>query len=94
MVAAVSSSKCNSLFERFSIEHSVPNLIGSSPIEGFAGPVIELPGDPFQFSLCDFAHIHPLGQILAQQAVDVLAASALPGTVWIAELDLNTEVFG
>ena len=60
----VSSAKSNSVFKKSPIQHYTLDLVGSSPVEGFARTIIELPGDPFPFSLSHFKHIHTLGQIL------------------------------
>ena len=33
--------------------------------------------------------VGPLGEVLAEEAVGVLVAAALPGAVWLAEVDLD-----
>ena len=49
--------------------------------------VVQTVGDGVELVLAEEAQIGPLGKVLAQQPVGVLAGAALPGTVRVAEVD-------
>lgn len=55
--------------------------------EAFARPDIQLIGNRIQLFLAVDRQVRTFGQILADQAVDVFVAAALPGAVRIAEAD-------
>ena len=44
--------------------------------------------------LVELPQVGTLGEVLAEQAVGVLVAAALPGAAWVAEIDLDTGVDG
>ena len=52
-------------------------------------PAVETIGDGVEVILTVDREVSALGQILAQQAVGVLAGTTLPGTVRVAEVDLH-----
>jgi len=52
-----------------------------------AWPSVEAVGNGIEIVLGEGAQVGALGQVLAQQAVGVLACAALPGTVGVAEVD-------
>lgn len=60
-----------------------------SIVEGFSAAGVEFAGDGVEIVLAEMGEIHPLGKILAQEAVGVFIAAALPGAVRIAEIDLH-----
>src|SRR5690606_833664 len=55
--------------------------------ERLAGTAVERVLDHGQLRAADDAQIGALGQVLAEQAVGVLVAAALPGRVRVAEVD-------
>jgi hypothetical protein len=55
---------------------------------------VALGRDRVECGLVELAEIGALGEVLAQQAVGVLVAAALPGAAWVAEVDLDTGVDG
>jgi hypothetical protein len=55
---------------------------------------VELGGDGVQRGLVELAQVATLGEVLAEQAVGVLVAAALPGAARVAEIDLDTGVDG
>ena len=57
------------------------------PAEGLSGPVVEGGSDCVEVVLVVAGQVGALGEVLAQQAVGVLVGAALPGAVWIAEVD-------
>src|SRR5215469_4534465 len=70
------------LFEEFSEFFG-----GGSVAEAFAGPVVEFGGDGLEPGGGAGAQVGALGQVLAEQAVDVFVATALPGGVRVGEVD-------
>lgn len=61
-------------------------LIGRISVQGLSRPVVYQVGNGVQRILAMDAQVHVLGQELAQQAIGVLAAAFLSGTVRIAEV--------
>src|SRR5665647_3581230 len=49
------------------------------PAESFAGPGVQFLGDVLEVVRCEDRQVAALGEVLAQQAVGVLVAAALPG---------------
>lgn len=64
------------------------------PIEALARSDIQFVGNGIQLLLAVHRQVRALGQVLADQAVDVLVAAALPGAVWVAEVDRHTGLLG
>ena len=62
-------------------------LPGGVPAEAFAGPVVEFVFDFLQLGGGVRAEVGALGEVFAQQPVDVLVAAALPGRVRVGEVD-------
>ncbi len=65
---------------------------GVGEAQAFAGSVVELVGDGVEVGFGYEAEVGALGEVLAQQAVGVLARPALPGGVRVAEVDLDAGV--
>ena len=63
------------------------NIRWGFPVQCLPGSGIELSGDQIQLSLADNRQVSAFGIVLAEQAVGVLVAAALPGTGRIAEVD-------
>src|SRR5690606_39901696 len=79
--AAVSGGCCN--------EELVEPFGWIVPVEGLPGSPVEFAGDGVEVVLGVAAKVGAaLGEVLAEQAVGVLVAAALPGRVGIAEVDL------
>src|SRR5580700_9962506 len=73
---AGSGGRCNALVvgEEFS-----ELFAGGVVAEAFAGPVVEFVGDGLELGGGVRAEVGALGEVFAEQAVDVLVAAALPG---------------
>ena len=63
-------------------------------IEALTGAHIQLQGDGIQLLLAVYRQVSPLGQVLADQAVDVFVATALPGAVRVAEVNSDPCLLG
>ncbi len=59
-----------------------------------AGSIVQAVGNGVQFSLGVHRQIGALGQVLPQQPVGVLAGTALPGAVGVAEVHLDARARG
>ena len=59
----------------------------SLPVQGLAGTGVQPQGDLVALGLGQGAEVGALGPVLAQQAVGVLVCAALPGRLWVAEVD-------
>ena len=57
----------------------------------FAGSRVQLEGNIVAVSLGDAAHAHSFGKVLADEAVEVLVATPLPGMVRSREVALQRE---
>ena len=64
-------------------------LDGFAVAEAFSGPAVEFGGDRVQVGGAVHGQVAALREVLAQQAVGVLVAAALPGRVRVAEVDLE-----
>ena len=64
------------------------------PIEALARSDVQFVGNGIQLLLAVHRQVRALGRVLADQAVDVLVAAALPGAVWVAEVDRHTGLLG
>src|SRR5215475_13471878 len=60
---------------------------GGVVAEAFAGPVVELGGDGVDLAGGPGVEVGALGEVFAEQAVDVFVAAALPGCVGVGEVD-------
>ena len=54
-----------------------------------SGPTVQTVGNGIEFVLTVGREVGAFGQILAKQSVGVLAAPALPGAMWITEVDVH-----
>jgi len=61
-------------------------------VKALAGSVVEFVRDGVEFGFGDRAEVGALGEVLPQQAVGVLVGAALPGSVRVAEVDLDGGV--
>jgi hypothetical protein len=80
-----STDRRNSLAEHFGWFH---------PIQGLSRAVVELPGDGVQVGGTVQAQVSFAWEVLAEEAVGVFVASALPWAVRVAEVDLHVGVRG
>ena len=63
------------------LHHLAHDFDRALEIEAFTGAHIQFQGDGIQLLLTVYRQVSPLGQVLADQAVDVFVATALPGAV-------------
>jgi hypothetical protein len=66
---------------------SCHELLRSAIVETGSGSVVELFGDVVKVPVGDGVEVGSLGEVLAEQAVGVLVAAALPGRVRVGEED-------
>ena len=71
----------------------VEGLAGGLPIEGFAGSTVQSCGDSVQVVSCVSAEIGAFGEVLAEETVGVLVGATLPGTLGVAEVDVEIGVY-
>jgi hypothetical protein len=62
-------------------------LFGCVPVEGHTGSVVELVRDEGEMFGAVLGEVGAFGEVLAERSVGVLVGSALPGRVWITEVD-------
>lgn len=74
--------------------HFAEDLNGQAEVVGSSGTPVQAVGDGVQIGLTVHGKIGALGEVLAQQAVGVLAGAALPGAVRIAEVDVDAALLG
>src|SRR6266545_4977261 len=67
-------------------------LARCTPAEGLAWTAVECERDGGELVGAVSAEVGAPGEVLAQQAVGVLVAAALPGAVRVAEVDLDAGV--
>ena len=70
-------------------ERSLVEVQRALPVERRAGTPVEAVGDAIEVGLGMHREVGALGKVLTQQAVGVLAGTALPGAVRVAEIDLH-----
>ena len=63
-------------------------------IEALTGAHIQLQGDGIQLLLAVYRQVSPLGQVLADQAVDVFVTAALPWAVRITKINSDPGLLG
>ena len=56
-----------------------------------SGPTVQTVGNGIEFVLTVDREVGVFGQILAKQSVGVLAGSALPGAMWVTEVDVHAS---
>ena len=56
-----------------------------------SGPTVQTVGNGIEFVLTVDREVGAFGQILAKQFVGVLAGPALPGAMWITEVDVHAD---
>src|SRR4051812_39030223 len=81
----VSSGGCKELGELLGWFH---------PVEGLSRSAVELSGDGVEVLRGVGGEVGAFGEVLAEQAVGVLVAAALPWTVRVGEVDLDAGLDG
>ena len=71
----------------------VEGLGGGLPIEGFAGSTVECCGDGVQVASGVSAEVGAFEEVLAEETVGVLVGATLPGTLGVAEVDIEVGVY-
>ncbi len=61
-------------------------------VEAFSRPHIQLEGNGIQLFLAGQRQIRSLGEILANQAIDILVAASLPRAMGITEVDGDASI--
>ena len=74
------------------LHHLPHHFDGASEVEPFAWAHVQLQGDGIQFFLAVFRQVGAFGQVLANQAIDVLVAGALPRAMRVAKVDGNPSI--
>ncbi len=69
------------------LHHLPHNFDGALEVEALTRSHVQLQRYGIQFLLAVYRQICALGQVLADQAVDVFVAAALPGAMRVAEVD-------
>lgn len=80
-------------FNHIRIEQPVESLSRRSPAQRLAGPAIESVGQSTEFIGPMLAEVRSFRRILAQQAVYIFVAAALPGALRVAEVNLKAGVY-
>ena len=76
------------------LHHFAHHLDRAFEVEAFARSHIQLQSDGVQGFLTMHRQVRALGQVLADQSIDVLIAAALPGAVRVAEVDRHPGPLG
>lgn len=76
-------------FHHILFEQPVECLRRRLPAQRLAWPRIQSMGNGAQFFCAMFVEVRSLGKVLAKQTIRVLVASALPGALWVAEVDVE-----
>ena len=71
----------------------VEGLGGGLPAEGFAGSTVQSCGDSVQVAPGVSAEIGAFREVLAEQTVGVLVGATLPGTLGVAEVNIEIGVY-
>ena len=79
-------------FDYILFEQLVESFGGSSPAEGFTGSCVQSMRDRAQLIDAVLAEISALGEVLSQQAVCIFVAPALPGALWVTEIDFQPRI--
>src|SRR5580704_6095778 len=72
-----------------SVQHQSQSIGWGCEAQGLSRALIEPQGDRVEVGLGEVREIGSFREVLSQQAVGVLVAAALPGTAWIAEVNLH-----
>ncbi len=86
----VSSGGCTTSLDQEFIEY----FGWLQPAECLTWTVVEFIGDCVEFGLRVTRQVGPFGELLELEPVRVLVAAALPGRVWIAEIDVDAGLDG
>src|ERR1035438_10189054 len=76
-------------FWRLSQQEGSDLLDRLGEVQSFAGSVVELAGYPVKVHRAVDREVGALGEVLAQEAVGVLAGAALPRCVRVTEVDVD-----
>ncbi len=82
---ADSRTKCNT------VQRGVKHFVGCLESEPLFGPVIQSVLDHSQPLICDSFHAPLLGNVLAQQTIEVHVAAALPTAIRIGKVGLDAK---
>lgn len=74
------------------LHHFTHDFDGVLEVEAFARAHVQLQGNGIQLLLAGSRQVRPLGQVLADQEIDVFVAATLPRAVWIAEVNGHTPL--
>lgn len=74
------------------LHHFAHDFDRALEIEAFAWTHVQLQGYGIQLLLAVYRQVRALGQVLADQAIDVLVAAALPGAVRVAKVDRHPRL--
>ena len=72
-----------------SVQHQSQSIGWGFEAQGLSRALVEPQGNRVEVGLGEAREIGSSREVLSQQAVGVLVAAALPGTAWIAEVDLH-----
>ena len=76
------------------LHHLVHNLDRTLEVEALTGAHVQLQCDGIQFLLAMHRQVRALGQVLADQAIDVFVTAALPRAVRVAEVNRHPGLLG
>ncbi len=80
-----SRTKCNT------VQRGVKHLVWGLEAQPLSGPVIQSVFDHSQLLIGDSFHAPHLGNVLAQQTIEVLVAAALPTAIRIGKVGLDAK---
>ena len=76
------------------LHHLTHNFDGALEVEALTRTHVQLRCDGIQFFLAMYRQVCAFGQVLADQAINVFVAAALPGAVRVTELDRYAGLLG
>jgi hypothetical protein len=86
----VSSGECTtSIYQEF-----VEDFGWFESAECLSWTIVEFVGDGVEFGLRVARQVGSFGEILTQESVGVFVATALPGCVWVTEVDIDSGLDG
>ena len=74
------------------LHHLTHNFDGALEVEALTRAHVQLQCNSVEFFLAVYRQVRALGQVLADQAIDVFVTAALPRAVRIAEIGLHARV--
>jgi len=76
------------------LHHFAHDFDRTFEIEALTWTHVQLKRNGIQFFLAMYRQVSALGQVLADQAINVFVAAALPRAVWVTEVDRHTGSLG